>query len=342
MSEPGVMTPEETATFFAIVVPLTVFIVFLAVFIHKHLVVVRQASVMIVERWGKFHAVLKPGVHWLMPIMDSARVINWRCMEVRNNSSNREVVTVTTNRIDLREHVIDFGRQHVITHDTVEMYIDALVYFRIVDARLAVLEIQNLPDAVELLTQATLRNVISKMTLDDTFSSREKINHQLLQKMRNDAERWGIEVTRVEIFNLDPARDVKEAMEKQIKAERERRAMVLQADGVRQSRIIRSRGDAAKLIFDAVGKAKAAVNDSKGRATEKELNAEAQAKSLLSISSNLHSNNIRAVDYLTAINYLKTLSSLDGTRTNAVLLPTKTVEDVATILGEQKLSAGSA
>ena len=332
------MTDDEVNTFIAIVIVVSLLVLFLVIFIQKNVVIVRQASVMIIERWGQFHAVYKPGFHFIIPFMETARCINWRCMEVRNNSSSREIVTLSTDRIDLREHVIDFGRQHVITHDTVEMYIDALVYFRIVDARLAVLEIQNLPDAVELLTQATLRNVISNMTLDDTFSSREKINHQLLQKMRNDAERWGVEVTRVEIFNLDPANDVKEAMEKQIKAERERRAMVLQADGVRQSRVIRSRGDAAKLIFDAVGKAKAAINDSKGRATEKELNADAQAKSLTYISQNLKDKNIRAVDYLTAINYLKTLSKLDGNKTNVVLLPTKTVEDVATILGEQNLA----
>ena len=332
------MTDEQVSTFIAIVIVVSLLVFFFVIFLQKHIVSVRQASVMIVERWGKFHAVMKPGLHFIYPFMDTARCINWRCMEVRNNSSNREIVTLTTDRIDLREHVIDFGKQHVITHDTVEMYIDALVYFRIVDARLAVLEIQNLPDAVELLTQATLRNVISNMTLDDTFSSREKINYQLLQKMRNDAERWGVEVTRVEIFNLDPANDVKEAMEKQIKAERERRAMVLQSDGVRQSRVIRSRGDAAKLIFDAVGKAKAAINDSKGRATEKELYADAQAKSLTSISKNLANNNVRAVDYLTAINYLKTLSKMDGNKTNVVLLPTRTVDDVATILGEQSLS----
>merc|ERR1719231_879923 len=114
--------------------------------------------------------------------------------------------------------------------------------------------------------------------------------------------------------------------------------MVLQADGVRQSRVIRSRGDAAKLIFDAVGKAKAAINDSKGRATEKELYADAQAKSLTFISKNLADNNVRAVDYLTSINYLKTLSKMDGNKTNVVLLPTRTVDDVATILGEQSLA----
>ena len=107
-------------------------------------------------------------------------------MDVKHNSSSAQVVTISTNHVDMREHVIDFGLQHVITHDTVEMYIDALVYFRITDPRLAVLEVANLPDAIELLTQATLRNTIASMTLDDTFSSREKLNQELLFKIRPD------------------------------------------------------------------------------------------------------------------------------------------------------------
>jgi regulator of protease activity HflC (stomatin/prohibitin superfamily) len=300
----------------------------------KHsIVVVQQASVMIVERFGNFHRVLKPGWHFLWPIMDSPRELKWRAM---CGQQDKDVATTfTTDRIDLREHVIDFGRQHVITQDTVEMYIDALVYFRVVDARLAVLEVQNLPDSIELLTQASLRNIISTMTLDDTFSSREKINRQLLLKMKEDAERWGVTITRVEIFNLDPTGDVKVAMESQIKAERERRAMVLQADGIRQSQIIRSRGDAARLIFDAVGKSKAIVNESKGKSDQKTFGAEAQAKSLEYIKSSLVDTDVRAVDYLTAIQYFKSLSSINGQNTHAILVPTKTVDDVGMLMGEK-------
>lgn len=152
-----------------------------------------------------------------------------------------------TDRIDTREHVLDFGRQHVITKDTVQLDIDALVYFRITDPRVAVFKIQNVPDAIELLTQATLRNVIAQMTLDDTFSSREQINAELLSKVQRDAERWGVTITRVEIFNILPPHDIRSAMENQIKSERERRSTVLQADGERESAVIRSRGDAARV-----------------------------------------------------------------------------------------------
>jgi len=339
MAEDASLSEEETPIFITIVVITLVFVWLLHKLVKASVVVVKHASVMIIERFGEFRAVLKPGVHWLWPFMDTPRQVKWRVMDVVNNSSKTRIVTFHTDRIDMREHVIDFGRQHVITQDTVEMYIDALVYFHIVDARLAVLGVQNLPDSIELLTQASLRNIISNMTLDDTFSSREKINHHLLLKMRDDAERWGVKITRVEIFNLDPARDVKVAMERQIKAERERRAMVLEADGVRQSQIIRSRGDAARLIFDAVGKSKAVVNESRGIADEKTLGAEAQAKSLKYIQASLANSDARAVDYLTAIQYLKTLSNLNGENINAILLPTETVDGVARILGAQSKSS---
>lgn len=339
MAEDATLSSEDVPTFIVVVVITLIVVLLLHKLIKSSIVIVKHASVMIVERFGEFHAVLKPGVHWLWPFMDTPRQVKWRVMDVVNNSSQTRIVTFHTDRIDMREHVIDFGRQHVITQDTVEMYIDALVYFHIVDARLAVLGVQNLPDSIELLTQASLRNIISTMTLDDTFSSREKINHHLLQKMRDDAERWGVKITRVEIFNLDPASDIKVAMERQIKAERERRAMVLEADGVRQSQVIRSRGDAARLIFDAVGKSKAAVNESKGIFEEKTLAAEAQSKSLQYIQSSLASSDCRAVDYLTAIQYLKALSKLNGQNLSAILLPTDTIDGVARLLKEQSKQA---
>eukprot|EP00501_MAST-03F_sp_TOSAG23-6_P001953 GSMAST32.ASY1.ANO1.2037.1 assembled CDS len=170
-------------------------------FINAGIKVVRVAEVMVVERFGKYRTTLAPGVHWLFPYIDTPRRLNWRYLNVSHNNPTALVKSVKTERICMREHVIDFGKQHVITKDTVQMQIDALVYFRVADPLLAVFNIQNLPDAVELLTKSTLRNIIASMTLDDTFSSREKINGELLGKIKADAERWGVTITRVEIFN---------------------------------------------------------------------------------------------------------------------------------------------
>lgn len=323
------LADHEIAPFIVIVI-ITLIVVFLIVSLIKNsLYVVRHAEVMIVERWGKYHTTLKPGLHWLWPVMESPRKVKWRYMDVQHNSSQASIVSVHTNHVDMREHLIDFGKQHVITHDTVEMYIDALVYFRITDPRLAVLEVANLPDAIELLTQATLRNIIATMTLDDTFSSREKLNQELLFKMRPDAERWGVVVTRVEIFDIQPDEKIKKAMESQIKAERSRRAMVLSADGKRQAEIIASRGLAAARVYEAVGDAAKFVNEASGAAAGKVYTAEAEAAEIKLIKEKV-GDECRAVDYISAIQWLKTLEGMtrNGANNNVVLVPVETVDNI--------------
>jgi len=219
-----------------------------------------------------------------------------------------------------------------------EMYIDALVYFRITDPRLAVLEVANLPDAIELLTQATLRNIIASMTLDDTFSSREKLNQELLYKMRPDAERWGVVITRVEIFDIQPGEEVKAAMESQIKAERKRRAMVLSADGKRQAEIIASRGLAAARVYEAVGDAAKYVNEATGEAEAKVFTAEAEAAEITLIKDKV-GDECRAVDYISAIQWLKTLEGMtkNGADNHVILLPVETIDGINDIMKATKI-----
>ncbi len=160
-----------------------------------------------------------------------------------------------TDRIDLREHCIDLGKQHVITKDTVQINVDALVYYQISDAVLAVYSVANLPDALTLLTQTTLRNVVAHITLDESFASRDLINARLRDKTSRDAERWGVAITRVEIMNIFAPDDIRDAMEKQIKEERERRSSVLRADGDREAAIVSSKGNAAKVCVSPISAA---------------------------------------------------------------------------------------
>lgn len=329
---------DEIAPFIVIVVVTFLGIYFFYWLFSNSLFIVRHAEVMIVERWGKYHTTLKPGLHWLWPVMDSPRQVKWRYMDVLNNNATAQIVSVHTNHVDMREHLIDFGKQHVITHDTVEMYIDALVYFRITDPRLAVLEVANLPDAIELLTQATLRNIIASMTLDDTFSSREKLNQELLYKMRPDAERWGVVITRVEIFDIQPGEEVKAAMESQIKAERKRRAMVLSADGKRQAEIIASRGLAAARVYEAVGDAAKYVNEATGEAEAKVFTAEAEAAEITLIKDKV-GDECRAVDYISAIQWLKTLEGMtkNGADNHVILLPVETIDGINDIMKATKI-----
>jgi len=245
---------------------------------------------------------------------------------------------MVTSRIDMREHVIDFGRQHVITKDTVQIGVDALVYYQITDPELAVFKIQNLPDAIELLTQTTLRNIIAHMTLDDTFSSRELINAQLKEATCVDAERWGVTITRVEIMNILPPADIKDAMEKQIKEERERRSTVLQADGERESAIIRSKGDAAQVILYAEGEKTSKIQRAKGVAESKLLLATAEAESIKSIQESLKESHVRSTDYMIALQYLNSLNRMttSGKASKVILVPSDTLDTIGEIMNTQQ------
>jgi len=310
-------------------------LVLVLVYMAKATYVVRQAEVMIIERFGRYRTTLKPGLHVVIPFVDKPRKIHWRYLDVLPGTQIAKVVNEQTARIDMREHVIDFGRQHVITKDTVSIDIDALVFYQITDPELAVFKIQNLPDAIELLTQTTLRNIIAQMTLDDTFSSRELINSQLKEKTTADAERWGVSILRVEIMNILPPDDIKHAMEKQIREERERRSLVLQADGERESAIIRSKGNAAKLVLKAEGDKTSKIQTAKGLAEAKLLMAGAEAECIKKISETVPSG-VRATDYLMALQYLASLSRMNShSPAKVVLVPSNTLDSISDIVNTQ-------
>lgn len=306
-------------------------------FVKHSIVVVRHSEVMIIERFGRYHKILKPGLHWVWPIVESAREVNWRYLD------QQRIVSMTTDRIDMREHLIDLGDQTVITRDTVQLELDALVYFRITDPLRAVYQVQNLPDSIELLTQSTLRNIIAGLTLDDTFSSREEINAELLGKVSRDCERWGVTITRVEIFDIQPPSDIQTAMTQQITAERERRSTVLTADGERESSIILSRGEAAQLILQAEGFRAASVLRAKGAADAKKLMAIAEAQCLADIRAAVAPHGVRGVDYLTAVEYLNSLARLSGgSADKVVLVPMDSVDVMERVLASARGAAKGA
>jgi len=325
---------EDEGAFIAVVICMIIAAFLMYKLFKAAVKVVRHSEVMVIERMGRYKTTLKPGLHWIWPIIEQPRRINWRYLDAKRNASHVDVVSVVTERVDMREHVIDFGRQHVITKDTVQIMIDALVYFRVTDPRVAVLNIQNLPDAVELLTQATLRNIIARMTLDDTFSSREQINSALLSKIQRDAERWGVSITRVEIFNIDPPPDIKRAMMNQIKAERDRRSVVLEADGERESAVIRSRGNAAKLVLAAEGHRASTLLRAKGEAQAKTLLATCEAAAVKAIRTAV-GEEVRAVDYLAAVEYINKMAAMATGKgdTEVVLVPIESVQAVGAMSG---------
>lgn len=228
-------------------------LVLLAVIIvSKSITIVSQSETMIIERLGRYQATLKPGVNIIVPFIDKAKTI----VTMRNGRY------LYTNTIDLREQVYDFDKQNVITKDNVQTQINALLYFQIVDPFKAVYEINNLPNAIEKLTQTTLRNIIGELELDETLTSRDTINTKLRAVLDDATNKWGIKVNRVELQDITPPQTVLQAMEKQMQAERNKRAEadkqreILNAEGLAAAKIKQAEAEARaiELITEAVGK----------------------------------------------------------------------------------------
>lgn len=219
---------------------LAVVVVLLAItIIYAGVKVVPQSETRVIERLGRFHSVLAPGLNFIVPFIDRPKMIYTRRIE--NSVGNHTTVRMSaTTVIDLREQVYDFPAQQVITRDNVTTEINALIYFQITDPKKAVYEIDNLPNAIEKLTQTSLRNVIGELELDETLSSRDTINSRLQSILDDATNKWGVKVNRVELQDITPPESVRVAMEKQMQAERNRRAEILNAEGEKQSVILRS------------------------------------------------------------------------------------------------------
>ena len=212
--------------------------------------VVPQSETRVIERLGRFHSVLPPGLNIIWPFIDKPKTIYTR--RVETGLGGRTIVRMTaTSSIDLREQVYDFPSQQVITKDNVTTEINALLYFQVVDPKKSVYEIDNLPNAIEKLTQTSLRNVIGELELDETLTSRDTINSRLQAILDEATNKWGVKVNRVELQDITPPGSVREAMEKQMQAERNRRAEILKAEGEKKSLILRSEGERESRINQA-------------------------------------------------------------------------------------------
>lgn len=283
--------------------------------------VVPQSETRVIERLGRFHSVLPPGINFIIPFVDRPKVIYQRTVERMSNSRNY-VKMVSTYRIDLREQVYDFPSQQVITRDNVTTEINALLYFQIVDPKKAVYEIDNLPNAIEKLTQTSLRNVIGELELDETLTSRDTINSKLQNILDDASNKWGVKVNRVELQDITPPESVRVAMEKQMQAERNRRAEILNAEGEKQSRILKSEGDKASRINEAEAIKKAEILKAEGEAQAIILNAQAEADAIMRVAQAVASNNTNPATYMLAMKYIEALKEMtSGKDSKTVFMP---------------------
>ncbi len=294
--------------------------------------VVPQSETRVIERLGRFHSVLGPGLNLILPFVDRPKVIYTRRIE--NNIQGRSVVRYTaTSVIDLREQVYDFPSQQVITKDNVIAQIDALIYFQIVDPKKSVYEIDNLPNAIEKLTQTSLRNVIGEMIFDQTLTSRDTINGKLQSILDGATNKWGVKVNRVELQDITPPDSVRNAMELEMQAERSRRADILRAEGEKKSVILLSEGqkqsqinqaEAAKqvAILNAEAVKQAEILRAEGEAQAKLLQADADAEAIRRIKASMQDCKTDAPSYILAQKYIATLSQMvDGKDNKTVYIP---------------------
>ena len=286
-------------------ITLLVVLVLLVIFVISTIVravrVVPQASAVIVERLGRYSRTLEPGLHFLVPFVDRPRA-----------------------NVDLREQVVSFPPQPVITSDNLVVNIDTVIYFQPTDPKAAVYEIANYIQGIEQLTVTTLRNVIGSLDLEQTLTGRDQINNQLRGVLDEATGRWGIRVNRVELKAIDPPHSVQDSMEKQMRAERDRRAAILTAEGVKQSQILTAEGDRQSSILRAEGQAQSAI-----------LRAQGEARAIQQVFEAIHKGN--PDNKLLAYQYLQMLPQIAQGPSNKVwIVPTELTQalrGIGTALG---------
>ena len=267
---------------------LAILVIFIIVALVRAVRIVPQASALIVERLGRYHKTLEPGLHILVPFIDKVRA-----------------------SVDMRERVVSFPPQPVITSDNLVVSIDTVIYISVIDPKSAVYEIANYITGIEQLTVTTLRNVVGSMDLEQTLTSRDQINGQLRGVLDEATGRWGVRVNRVELRSIDPPASVQGAMEQQMRAERDRRAVILTAEGVKQSAILTAQGEKQSAILKAEGDAQARV-----------LRAEGEARAILQVFDAIHTGD--ADPKLLAYQYLQMLPQIaNGTASKMWFVPTE-------------------
>ena len=297
------------------------------VVVKKTIVIIPQSETRIIERLGRYYATLKPGINIIIPFIDQTKTI----VAMRRGSYTY------TSSIDLREQVYDFDRQNVITKDNIQMQINALLYFQIVDPFKSVYKINNLPNAIEKLTQTTLRNIIGEMELDQTLTSRDTINTKLRAVLDDATNKWGIKVNRVELQDITPPESVLQAMEKQMQAERNKRATILTSEGEKEKQRLLSEGEKAAIVNKAEAAKQQAILRAEGEATARIRKAEAEAIAIQKITEAV-GQSTNPANYLLAQKYIIMMQEVaQGKDNKVVYLPYEATNLLGSIGGIKDL-----
>jgi regulator of protease activity HflC (stomatin/prohibitin superfamily) len=303
---------DEIMGYLALVAGLVV-VVTMMVLAAKAIRIVPQATVLLIERLGKFSHVASGGLNFLTPFLDRPRGVNW------------SGVRPGTTAIDMREQFTDLAPQPVITRDNVTIMVDSVIYWQITDPVKAVYEVNDLVGGIVQLTITAMRNVIGELDLDHALSSRDTINSKLRVMLDDATHKWGVKVTRVELKNINPPEDVRVTMEKQMTAERNRRAVVLQADGEKQAAITRAEGEKQAAITRAEGEKQAAILQAEGQAQARLTAAAAEAESIRHIAVGITNGQGNPAQYLIMMKYIESLREMArSSNSKVIFMPVET------------------
>ena len=291
----------------------------LLIVLAKTVKIVPQSTVLLIERLGRFSRVAASGLNIIVPFFERPRAVYW---------TNVRPGTVS---IDLREQFIDLPPQSVISRDNVMVNVDSVVYWQITDPIKATYEVNDLVGSIVQLTFTGMRSVIGKLDLDHTLSSRDQINNELRLILDEATDKWGVKVTRVDIKNITPPEDVRITMEKQMTAERNRRALVLQAEGDKQAAIARAEGEKQAAITRAEGQKQGAILEAEGAAQARLTNATAEASAIQQIAGAIGDRNATA-QYLITARYVDSMRDMARTQNSKVIfMPTETSGVLASV-----------
>lgn len=291
----------------------------LLVIAAKTIKIVPQSSVLLIERLGKFHRLATSGLNIIVPFFESPRSVYWTNFRPGMSS------------IDLREQYIDLPPQSVITRDNVMVNVDSVVYWQITDPIKGTYEVNDLVGSIVQLTFTGMRSVIGKLDLDHTLSSRDQINNELRMILDEATDKWGVKVTRVDIKNISPPEDVRITMEKQMTAERNRRALILQAEGDRQAAITRAEGEKQAAITRSEGLKESAILEAEGAAQARLRSANAEAQAIAQISQTI-GNSEQTAQYLITARYIESLRDMSRSQNSKVIfMPVETSSMLSSI-----------
>jgi regulator of protease activity HflC (stomatin/prohibitin superfamily) len=296
--------------------------------------IIGQAEVMVIERLGRFNRLARSGFNILIPFIERPRTIDVRFFET-DVTGLKKVTAGSTARIDLREQVLNFPSQPVITKDNVTIDIDAVLYYRVADPEKATYSVQNLPYALETLTRTALRNIVGEMELDTTLTSRDEINRRMRETIEEASIGWGVDVTRVELQSIEPPRDIQQSMELQMRAERERRAAVTNAEAGKRAQILEAEGMREAQVARAEGERQAAVLRASGLAEARLKMAEAEAEAIKRIAASMPPGDVPM--YLLGQKYLEMLPSLTQGKGSTVFLPSEATGMLGALGGIREL-----